>query len=38
MAQLAINLVSILVAGTLVLSVQRLLYARRRSARRIPKR
>ena len=33
MAQLALNLVSIVVAGTLVLAVQRALYARRRSAR-----
>ena len=33
LAQLALNLVSIVVAGTLVLTVQRLLYARRRSAR-----
>jgi uncharacterized hydrophobic protein (TIGR00271 family) len=33
LAQLALNLVSILVAGTLVLAVQRMLYARRRSAR-----
>jgi uncharacterized hydrophobic protein (TIGR00271 family) len=33
MAQLALNLLSILVAGTLVLAVQRALYARRRSAR-----
>ena len=33
MAQLALNLVAILVAGTLVLAVQRALYARRRSAR-----
>jgi uncharacterized hydrophobic protein (TIGR00271 family) len=33
LAQLALNLASIVVAGTLVLAVQRLLYARRRSAR-----
>jgi uncharacterized hydrophobic protein (TIGR00271 family) len=33
LAQLALNLVSIVVAGTLVLAVQRMLYARRRSAR-----
>ena len=33
LAQLALNLVSIVVAGTLVLAVQRALYARRRSAR-----
>ncbi len=33
LAQLALNLVSIVVAGTLVLTVQRMLYARRRSAR-----
>jgi uncharacterized hydrophobic protein (TIGR00271 family) len=33
MAQLALNLLSIIVAGTLVLAVQRALYARRRSAR-----
>jgi uncharacterized hydrophobic protein (TIGR00271 family) len=33
MALLALNLVSIVVAGTLVLTVQRMLYARRRSAR-----
>jgi uncharacterized hydrophobic protein (TIGR00271 family) len=33
LAQLALNLVSIVVAGSLVLAVQRLLYARRRSAR-----
>jgi uncharacterized hydrophobic protein (TIGR00271 family) len=33
LAQLMLNLVSILVAGTLVLFVQRMLYARRRSAR-----
>jgi uncharacterized hydrophobic protein (TIGR00271 family) len=33
MAQLALNLASIVVAGTLVLAVQRMLYARRRSAR-----
>ena len=33
LAQLGLNLVSIVVAGTLVLAVQRLLYARRRSAR-----
>jgi uncharacterized hydrophobic protein (TIGR00271 family) len=33
MAQLGLNLVSILLAGTLVLAVQRALYARRRSAR-----
>jgi uncharacterized hydrophobic protein (TIGR00271 family) len=33
LAQLALNLVSILLAGTLVLTVQRILYDRRRSAR-----
>jgi uncharacterized hydrophobic protein (TIGR00271 family) len=33
LAQLSLNLVSIVVAGTLVLAVQRTLYARRRSAR-----
>jgi uncharacterized hydrophobic protein (TIGR00271 family) len=33
LAQLALNLISIVVAGTLVLTVQRALYARRRSAR-----
>lgn len=33
MAQLSLNLVSIVVAGTLVLAVQRWFYARRRSAR-----
>ena len=33
LAQLALNLVSIVVAGTLVLTVQRILYDRRRSAR-----
>jgi uncharacterized hydrophobic protein (TIGR00271 family) len=33
MAQLALNLLSIVVAGTLVLAVQRALYRRRRSAR-----
>jgi uncharacterized hydrophobic protein (TIGR00271 family) len=33
LAQLALNLASIVVAGTLVLAVQRILYARRRSAR-----
>ena len=33
LAQLALNLVSIVAAGTLVLAVQRILYARRRSAR-----
>ena len=33
LAQLALNLVSIVTAGTLVLAVQRMLYARRRSAR-----
>jgi uncharacterized hydrophobic protein (TIGR00271 family) len=33
LAQLALNLASIVVAGTLVLAVQRMLYARRRSAR-----
>ena len=33
MAQLGLNLLSIVVAGTLVLAVQRALYARRRSAR-----
>ena len=33
LAQLALNLVSIVVAGTLVLTVQRFLYDRRRSAR-----
>lgn len=33
LAQLALNLASIVVAGTLVLTVQRTLYARRRSAR-----
>ena len=33
LAQLGLNLVSIVVAGTLVLAVQRILYARRRSAR-----
>jgi uncharacterized hydrophobic protein (TIGR00271 family) len=33
MTQLALNLLSIVVAGTLVLAVQRALYARRRSAR-----
>jgi uncharacterized hydrophobic protein (TIGR00271 family) len=33
LAQLALNLISIVVAGTLVLAVQRMLYTRRRSAR-----
>jgi uncharacterized hydrophobic protein (TIGR00271 family) len=33
LAQLGLNLVSIVTAGTLVLAVQRMLYARRRSAR-----
>jgi uncharacterized hydrophobic protein (TIGR00271 family) len=33
LAQLGLNLASIVVAGTLVLAVQRILYARRRSAR-----
>ena len=33
LAQLGLNLISIVVAGTLVLTVQRALYARRRSAR-----